>query len=392
MTTLSSVPSGLRKVPVIKSLNVAGYQYVLPPEQSYGNARAMGFAPRSSIIEVETDEGVTGVGEAAGSPAVVREYLKMVAPYFIGRSVYDFTQIQAYVYNRMYHSGVQNALTGCLAGIDVALLDAAGKTLGLRVCDLLGGCSATRLPVYASTGYFSDDPDNSFENMLQKACKGNFLGAKIKIGRGARSDLERVNIAREILGEDILLIVDMNGAYTVDVALESIRQMAPRNIHWVEEPLPPWDLRGYAELRERSPVPLSAGEAHYTAQEFSRLIEQRCIDILQPSIPYTGGLREAQRIAFLAQLHNLRVAPHVWGSAIGLAVACHYGASMPPWPHTDHPARPSFLEFDVGADNPLRDRMLKTPIRLEHSHVLLPDGPGLGIEIDRDAIEEYRVC
>ncbi|MGE4239136.1 mandelate racemase/muconate lactonizing enzyme family protein [Ramlibacter sp.] len=382
----------MRRIPTIRSLSLSGYQFVLGPEHSYGNARAMGFSPRSTLIEVETDEGVTGIGEAAGAPQVVREYLKSVQPYFIGKSIYDFPQIQSYLLNRMYHSGVQNSLTGCLGGIDVALLDAIGKTLDVRVCDLIGGCSREKIPVYASSGYFSDDRDNRFEDMLGKVKKGDFLGVKIKIGRGVASDVERVAATREILGEKPLLIVDMNAAYTGDVALQSIRAMASHDIHWVEEPLPPWDYRGYTELRQRSPVPLSAGEAHYTAQEFNRLIEGRCVDILQPSIPYTGGLREAQRIAFLAQLHNLRVAPHVWGSAIGLAVACHYGAALPPWPHTDHPAFPSFLEYDVGADNPLRDRMLKTPIVLEDSHVLLPQGPGLGIEIDRDAIEKYRVC
>ncbi len=385
-------PAGLRRTPVIKSLSLSGYQYGPLPGKSYGNARAMGFAPRSSVVHVETDEGVTGMGEAAGSPMVAREYLKTLAPYFIGRSVYDFQQIQAFISNKMYHSGVQNALTGCLSGIDVALLDAIGKTLGLRVCDLMGGCSSTRLPVYASTGYFSDDPDNRYEDMLEKVRKLDFLGAKIKIGRGVKSDLQRVGLAREILGPDILLIVDMNAAYTGDVALESIRAMQHHQIHWVEEPLPPWDLNGYAELRARSPVPLSAGEAHYTAQEFKTLIDKRCIDILQPSIAYTGGLTEARRIAFLAQLNNLRVAPHVWGSALGMAVGCHYGASLPGWPHTDHPANPSFLEYDVGADNPLRDDMLVTPIALDRSHVILPDGPGLGVEINRDAIEKYRVC
>ena len=376
----------------IRKLTLKGMQFTLPPGKSYGNARAMGFAPRSSIIEVETDAGVIGIGEAAGGALVLKEYLKMLEPFFIGRSIFDFDQIQSYIANKMYHSGVQNALTGCLAGINVALFDAMGRTLGVRVCDLLGGCSSTRLPVYASTGYFSDDPDNRYEDMLEKARQGSFLGAKIKIGRGVRSDVERVRIAREILGKDLLLIVDMNGSYTPDVAYESIRAMEPHRIHWVEEPLPPFDLKGYAELRLRSPVPLSAGEAHYTAREFKALIDNRCVDILQPSIPYSGGLLEAKRIAFLAQLNNLRLAPHVWGSAIGLAVACHYGASIPPWPHTDHPANPSFLEYDVGAENPLRDDMLRTPIAMRDSHVFLPEGAGLGVEIDWDRMEKYRVC
>ncbi len=387
-----SITPSLRKIPTIKSIGLSGYQYTPPPDQFCGNARTIGFALRTSVVEIETDEGIIGIGEASGPPAIAKEYVKTLAPYFIGRSIYDFQQIQAFVYNRMYHSGVQNGLTGALAGIDVALIDAIGRTLGLRACDVMGGCGATRLPVYGSTGFFSTDPSNSFEDMLRKVAGMNFLGAKIKIGRGIQSDIQRARTAREILGPDTLLIVDINGAYTGDVALASIKGMAHYDIHWVEEPLPPWDLRGYTELRGRSPVPLSAGEAHYTAHEFQGLVDNRCVDILQPSIPFCGGLTEARRIAFMAQTHNLRVAPHCWGSGLTLAVACHFGAALPGWPHTDHPAFPSFLEYDVGAANPLRDDMLVTPIRMENSHVHLPQGPGLDVEIDRDAMEKYRVC
>lgn len=378
--------------PRIRAIGMKGYQYIPPAGKSYGNSRAMGFAPRSSIIEVETDEGVVGIGEGAGAPAVVREYLKMLTPHFVGRTIFEFDAIAAWLGNKLYHSGVQNAITGALAGINVALYDAIGKTFNVRVCDLLGGCVTSRMPVYASTGYFSDDPENTYEDMIRKTAGMGFLGAKIKIGRGVKSDVERAALARELLGPDALLIVDMNGSYTADVALESINAMAPLGLHWVEEPIPPTDLRGYAELRLRAPAPLAAGEAHYTAREFKNLIDQRCIDILQPSIPYTGGLSEAKRIAFLAQLHNLRLAPHVWGSGIGMAVACQFGASLAHGPHTDHPPHPAFLEYDVGAANPLRDVMLTEPIRLEASHVLLPEGPGLGVAIAWDAIEAYRVA
>ncbi len=379
-------------MPIIKKLTLKGMQVATPPEKAFGNARLVGFSLRSSIIEVETDAGIVGIGEAAGGALVLKECLKMLSPFFIGRSIFDFDQIQSYLSNMMYHSGVQNELTGCLSGINVALFDAMGKTLGVRVCDLLGGCSSTRLPVYASTGYFSNDPDNRYEDMLEKTRQGNFLGAKIKIGRSVKDDVERVRVAREILGNDLLLIVDMNGSYTMDVALESIRAIERFGIHWVEEPIPPFDYKGYTELRLRSPVPLSAGEAHYTAREFKTLIDNRCVDILQPSISFTGGLTEAKRIAFLAQLNNLRLAPHVWGSAMELAVACHFGASIPPWPHTNSPAYPSFLEYDVGAENPLRDEMLRSPILMQESHMFLPEGPGLGVEIDWDKMEKYRVC
>ena len=227
--------------------------------------------------------------------------------------------------------------------------------------------------------------------MLAEAASHPYAGAKIKIGRGVRNDVERVRQARQALGPDKLLMVDINGAYTADVALECARAIEPFGIHWIEEPLPPGDLLGYAELRARSPIPLAAGEAHHTVRDFRALIDGRCVDIVQPSIPTVGGLTEARRIATLAHARNLRVAPHVWGGAVGLATACHFIAALPATPHTDHPPYPLMLEYDM-SDNALRTQLLKAPLKLEAGHVLLPDGPGLGIELDADAVQRYRVC
>jgi len=284
-----------------------------------------------------------------------------------------------------------NQLTACLAGINVALYDAIARGFGVRVCDLIGGCGTTRIPAYASTGFFSSDPDRQLDHMLAEAAAHPYAGAKIKIGRGIKDDVARVRRAREMLGPDKLLMVDINGAYTADVALECARAIEPFAIHWIEEPLPPGDFRGYAELRARSPIPLAAGEAHHTVRDFRALIDGRCVDIVQPSIPTVGGLTEARRIATLAHAQNLRVAPHVWGGAVGLATACHFIAALPATPHTDHPPHPLMLEYDM-SDNALRTQLLKTPLRLEAGHVLLPEGPGLGIELDLDAVERYRVC
>jgi D-galactarolactone cycloisomerase len=227
--------------------------------------------------------------------------------------------------------------------------------------------------------------------MLDEAAGHSYAGAKIKIGRGIAGDVARVRRAREALGPDKLLLVDINGAYTPDVALECARAIEPFAIHWIEEPLPPGDLQGYAELRARSPIPLAAGEAHHTVRDFKALIEGRCIDIVQPSIPNVGGITEAKRIAGMAQASNLRVAPHVWGGAVGLATACHFIAALPNSPHVDHPPHPLMLEYDM-SDNALRTRLLKAPLVLEEGHVLLPEGPGLGIELDPASVERYRVC
>ena len=378
-------------MPQIERLTFIGLEYSFAPAKAYGMSRGGGFRRPGGLVEVVTDAGVVGIGEAFGNPRVTLEYFRMVEPLFVGRSIFDFDHVEARVRNAMYHLGVGNQLTACLAAINVALWDAIARGFGVRVCDLIGGCGRTRFPAYASTGFFSDDPDRQLDHMLAEAAAHPYAGAKIKIGRGIRDDVARVRRAREALGPDKLLMVDINGAYTADLALECARAIEPWAIHWIEEPLPPGDLRGYAELRRRSPIPLAAGEAHHTVRDFRALIDGRCVDIVQPSIPGTGGLTEARRVATLAQAQNLRVAPHVWGGAIGLAAACQFIASLPDTPHTDHPPAPLMLEYDM-SDNALRTGLLKTPLRLEAGHVLLPDGPGLGVELDRDAVERYRVC
>jgi len=378
-------------MPTIRRLSFIGLEYAFAPEKAYGMSRGGGFKRHGGLVEVETDGGVTGIGEAFGNPFVTREYFRMVEPFFLGKSVFDFDHVEARLRNALYHLGVGNQLTSCLAAINVALFDAIARGFGVRVCDLIGGCARTRIPAYASTGFFSDDPDRQLSHMLAEAAGHPYAGAKIKIGRGIRSDVERVRQARAALGPDKLLLVDINGAYTPDVALECARAIEPFAIHWIEEPLPPGDLRGYAELRARSPIPLAAGEAHHTMRDFKALIEGRCIDIVQPSIPGVGGITEARRIASLAQASNLRVAPHVWGGAVGLATACHFIAALPASPHVDHPPHPLMLEYDM-SDNALRTQLLKAPLVLEAGHVLLPEGPGLGIELDPATVERYRVC
>jgi D-galactarolactone cycloisomerase len=378
-------------MPSIKRLTFIGLEYAFAPGKAYGMSRGGGFRRQGGLVEVETDAGVRGIGEAFGNPFVTREYFRMVEPLFIGRSVFDFDHVEARVRNAMYHLGVGNQLTACLAAINVALFDAIARGFGVRVCDLIGGCGTTRIPAYASTGFFSDDPDRQLAHMLAEAAERPFAGAKIKIGRGLRNDLERVREARAALGPDKLLMVDINGAYTADVALACARLIEPYDVHWIEEPLPPGDLAGYAELRARSPIPIAAGEAHHTVRDFRALIEGRCLDIVQPSIAGTGGLTEAKRIATLAQAHNLRVAPHAWGGAVGLATTCHFIAALPAGPHTDHPPFPQMLEHDM-SDNALRTGLLKVPLTLDGGHVVLPDGPGLGVELDERALERYRVC
>jgi D-galactarolactone cycloisomerase len=199
-----------------------------------------------------------------------------------------------------------------------------------------------------------------------------------------------VRVARRILGDEILLMADINGNYTPDVALESLRAIAPYGIHWCEEPLPPTDIRGYAELRARSPIPIAAGEAFQTAHTFKRFTDARAIDVLQPTVTSCGGFGEARKVATLAGLENLRISPSGWGGAITIMASAHFAASIPTSPHTDNVPYPMLLEFDVG-ENPLRDRLVLEPIWPTTGGLVLPKAPGLGLVLDPDGIEALRV-
>ena len=377
-------------MPKIAELSIIPLEYVVPGAQAYGMARGLNFRRTLSLIQVTTDEGVVGTGEAAGPALVVREYLNVVRPFFIGRDLFAYEQVAARVYHTLYHLGVQNQMTSCLGGINIALYDAIGRTLGVPVYNLLGGAHRDRIPAYASTGYLTNDPDNQLADQLERVGGQAFPGVKIKIGLSPVSDVERVRLTRKVLGDDILVMVDVNGNYTRDVALESMRRLEELRIHWMEEPLPLRDTEGFRLLRERAPISIATGEAAYTVDDFRRLVEARGVDIVQPALPTCGGFSQGKQVAALAAQHNLRISPHVWGGAIGLAAALHFMSSLPPSPHSDHEPYPPLLEYDRG-DNPLREQLLETPIVYEGGTVRVPEGPGLGVELDMSVVERYRI-
>jgi D-galactarolactone cycloisomerase len=168
-----------------------------------------------------------------------------------------------------------------------------------------------------------------------------------------------------------------------------MRKIEPYNIHWCEEPLPPTDIRGYAELRARAPISIAASEAFCTVHDFKRLIDARGVDIVQPSLTGCGGFGQAKAIAQLAQMNNLRVSPSVWGNPVALAAAMHFSASLPVTPHTDNVPYPLIIEYDVG-ENPLRDKMLRAPLTISDGMLAVPTGPGLGIDINLAAVAEFE--
>lgn len=378
-------------MPKIVDITHIGLVYELGPARAYGMSRGLTPVRNAGLIQLETDSGVIGFGEAWGPAAMVDAALDVIKPYLVGREIYDREQFAPYILAQRYHMGIQNTVVSCLSGINIALYDAIGKLLSLPLYQLLGGRTDDRVPAYASDGYFSADPESGLDDQLAGFADQGFPAVKIKIGHGPAADEARVARARDRLGPETLLMVDANGNYTVDLALESMRRIRDYGIHFYEEPLAPTDVDGYRRLAARAPMPIATGEALYTGHDFKRLLDADGADILQPDLTLCGGIDSAREIAAMARLYHRRLSPHVWGGAVGLAASVHFVAALPPWPHTDMVPDPVMVEYDQG-ENPLRDALLTEPIACVDGHLIVPDAPGLGVQVDWDVVERYRVA
>jgi D-galactarolactone cycloisomerase len=360
------------------------------PPETYGSSRGLVRARSGSLVLLDTEDGVQGIGEAAGPGAVLRAWADVLRPFYVGRSVFAQRAAAQEVLARMYHMGTQNQMTALLGAIDIAAHDAMGKLLGLSVAELIGGRLRERIPVYASGGYFTadDDQDAALARQLEANAERGFGAFKIKIGRHPAEDAARCNLARRIIGGAPLLTVDTNGNYTEDGVLESMRRTADADIHWYEEPLAPQDWAGYRSLASRAPVRLATGEALYTVFDFRRLIDARLAAVVQPDLTLCGGFEVGRTIGVLCAAEHLRISPHVWGTGVGLAAALHFLAALPSYPHADHVPFPPLLEYDVG-NNALQNEIFEEPVRFNDGYLDVPQGPGLGVTLDEAAVRRF---
>jgi D-galactarolactone cycloisomerase len=376
----------------IRDIRIVALEHHMPAENAYGMARGLTAARGCGLVMLETEDGVTGLGEAWGPASIAAAYLDLVRPYFVNTSVFAQRGVQWMAFAKHYHLGTQNGLVALFSGIDMAAHDAMGKIVGRPVCDLIGGRQRDKVPVYASGGYFTRDADPfaALARQLEDLPARGFDAYKIKIGRHPEEDEQRVKLARRIVGERAYLTVDSNGNYTVDAVLESMRRIAAYDIGWYEEPLAPQDWKGYAELKPRATIPVATGEALYEIFDLRRLIDGRLADVVQPDLAICGGFSVARFIGDLASVEHVRLSPHVWGSAVGLAAAVHWVAALPNYPHNENVPFPTLVEYDVGA-NPLRDELLATPLAPVDGLITVPKGPGLGIELHPDALKRFAV-
>jgi len=337
------------------------------------------------LVEVRTDAGLVGIGEClgrSGPQAYAQAVELLLKPRLVGQNPLDSQAL----WRRM-----QRALSGraggmlfeAIAGVDIALWDIAGKVAGLPIHRLLGSMGRARLDCYASSINWEDDAQAEAET---RACLAlGFRQIKVKIGGPPAAAIRRAELIRKVAGPDIKLAVDANWAFDLDEAIKVGHALAALDYMWFEEPIASEDIDGYRRLRAAVPVRLAAGESDFTVWDARDLVADRAVGVIQPDVARAGGFSETRRIADLAHAFHVAYAPHVgWSGAVCVAASLQLGA-----------AQPNFLTFECMVyANPLRDALTLARIGdrqdLIEGQVAVPQGPGLGIELDWDVVERHR--
>lgn len=351
-----------------------------------------------TLVEVTTDDGRTGVGEsiARQAPQVVAAVVDdMLAPLLIGRDPRDVAGLWEQMFAQLRRWGHSRGFVlEAISGVDVALWDLLARAAGEPLFRALRGAGRDRVGCYASKVYLTD-----VERMAQEAAgmkRRGFRAIKVQIGRretqgGLRADIASVAAIRESVGPEVAIMLDANGAYDAATAIRLGRSLEPYDITWLEEPVPPDDISGYALIRRGQGVPLAAGESEFGIFGFRDLIERRAVDILQPEIARIGGFTAALQLGALAYAYNLRVAPHT-GFSAGVAhlASLHLAAAVPNFMTYEY-MLPELLSAEGYTENPLRDIFAAPFPEPREGTIDLPPGPGLGLEVDWKRVSAFEV-
>ena len=355
------------------------------------------------LVEVETDEGITGWGECfgPGNIALANKYIveKVIQPLIIGEDPINKEYIWHKVYNLLRDSGQKGMPIQALSGIDIALWDILAKKAKLPLYQLLGGKTNNKIPVYGYGMMLQKKTVEELCELFKKEAnqikEKNFKAMKMKVGLGPKDDLKLVSAVREAIGDNFKLMVDANHAYNKNDALYVGRGLDEMDIYWFEEPVAPGDYDSYKELKEKLKTNIAGGEAEFTKYGWNQLIKNNCIDIAQPEVCGLGGITEYLKISALAQANFIPIVNHVWGSALSVAVNLHLLTSLPDMPGGLFPTK-SMLEFDTTEKNIFITDLAEEKFSIldqvkEKNGFASPlENIGIGINPKKDFIKEYE--
>lgn len=341
--------------------------------------------PRWLFLRVHTDEGITGLGEpilegrAATCMAAVRE----LEPYLLGKDPRRIVHHWQAMYRHAFYRGGP-ILTSAISGVEQALWDIAGKAAGLPVYAMLGGPTRDRIRMYAGAGGATTE---EAANSARQCVERGFTAIKTGVSGGRPARMvetmgyverveERFAAMREAVGKDVDIAVDFHGAISPQTAGLLIEALEPYQPFFVEEPVQCQNVDVLADLARNTHIPIAAGERLYTKWGFRDLLEKRAASVVQPDLSHAGGLMECRIIAGMAESYYAAVAPHCPLGPIALAACLHLDAAIPNFLAQEHVT--------------LGEGYLKQPFELRDGYVRLPEGPGLGIELDEDAIADKR--
>ena len=355
------------------------------------------------LVEVETDEGITGWGECfgPGNIALANKYIveKVIQPLIKGDDPLNKEHIWHKVYNLLRDSGQKGMPIQALSGIDIALWDILAKKSNLPLYQLLGGKTNDKIPVYGYGMMLQkktvDELCELFKNEAIQIKENNFKAMKMKIGMGPKEDLKLVSAVRDAIGSEFKLMVDANHAYNKNDALYVGSGLDEMDIYWFEEPVAPEDYDSYKELKQKLKTNIAGGEAEFTKYGWNQLIKNNCIDIAQPEVCGLGGITEYLKVSALAQSNFIPIVNHVWGSALSVAVNLHLLTTLPDMPGGLFPTK-SMLEFDTTEKNIFITDLAEEKfsildqVKNKNGFASPLENIGIGINPNKDFIKKYE--
>ncbi|MCH9045025.1 MAG: mandelate racemase/muconate lactonizing enzyme family protein [SAR324 cluster bacterium] len=362
----------------MKIVDVKARIFAVPPRRMETEVPWVFGRLAQVFVEVTTDDGLVGIGEAyaygvpKASAAVVNETLR---PLLVGEDARRIAQLTQRMFQKTHLFGRYGVTTFAISGVEMALWDLAGKRAGQPLYQLLGGAAGTRVPAYASLVRYPEEHEQ-IRLDAEKAMAEGFTMLKVH-----QITVPSVAMAREVIGEDVPLTVDINCEWSPFEAARMAEAMHEYELFWLEEPVwPPEDYLGLAQVQASTGVPLSSGENACTAHQFKAMMDAGAVTYLQPSVTKVGGIAEWLNVARLVQLNGFELAPHSPYFGPGLAATLHLIA------HTGQGRWIEKIYFDLEVE------LFKEPLQLAGGVYTVPDGPGLGVELNWEALAAFEVA